>query len=199
MRNVPCRYRVALLLGLVLPIASACSPEPAGPSDPLLTVGGSLVNPGGKPIPANARVIVGWVVSTTGADYTYLFGEGSVAGDRFSVTFLQPPPAAALNSGQLGVGVVLLTADPAIRPGVHLEDVLVDPAQLLGATGRFAVIYATPDAAQTRDWAAGFETGYGVGVGVQRVGDFDAFQPVAPTTMELIVDDLANIEFVNWT
>ena len=158
-----------------------------------------MVNPSGKPIPANARVVVGWVVSATGSDYTYLFGEGSLVGGRFGITFRQPPPDAALNAGQLGVGIVLLTADPAIRPGVHLEDVLVDPAQLLGATGRFAVIYATPDAAQARDWAAGFETGYGVGVGVERVGDFDAFEPVAPTTMELIVDDLANIDFVNWT
>jgi hypothetical protein len=198
MRNVPCRYRVALLLGLAVPLASACNMEPAGSSDALLTVGGSLVNPSGKPIPANARVVVGWVVSA-GSDYTYLFGEGSLVGGRFSIAFRQPPPVEALNSGQLGVGIVLLTADPAIRPGVHLEDVLVDPAQLLGATGRFAVIYATPDAAQTRDWAAGFDTGYGVGVGVERVGDFDAFQPVAPTTMELIVDDLDNIEFVNWT
>jgi hypothetical protein len=164
-----------------------------------LTVGGSLLDRSGKPVPPNARVVVGWIVSSSGSDYTYLFGEGTVTGGRFSVAFREPPPVAALNAGQLGVGVVLLTADPAIRPGVHLEDVLIDPAQLVGATGRFAVIYATPDAAQTRDWAAGFGTGYGVGVGVQRVGDFDAFQPVEPTIMELIVDDLSNIEFVNWT
>jgi hypothetical protein len=38
-----------------------------------------------------------------------------------------------------------------------------------------------------------------VGTGVERVGDFDAFEPVAPTSMELIVDDLDNIDFVNWT
>jgi hypothetical protein len=198
MRTTTCWNPAALLLTLALPLALGCGDDPTGSSDGLLTVGGSVANPAGRPIPANARVIIAWVVSS-GEDYTYLFGEGTVAGNTFRITLRQPPPAAALNAGNLGVGIVLLTADPNIRSGVRLEDVLVDPAQLLGATGRFAVIYTASGAAQTRDWAAAFEPGYGVGTGVERVGDFDAFEPVAPTSMELIVDDLDNIDFVNWT
>jgi hypothetical protein len=199
MRSTAYWHPTALLLALVLPLTAGCGDDPTGSSDGLLTVGGSVVNPTGQPIPANARVIIGWVVSSTGEDYTYLFGEGTVAGNAFRITLRQPPPAAALNAGNLGVGIVLLTADPNIHSGVHLEDVLVDPAQLLGATGRFAVIYTASGAAQTRDWAAAFDPGYGVGTGVERAGDFDAFEPVAPTSMELIVDDLDNIDFVNWT
>lgn len=178
MRNVPWRCRAALLFTLVLPLAG-CD-DSTGSSDSLLTVGGSIVNHSGAPIPANARVIIGWVVSSTSPDYTYLFGEGLVTGSTFSITPRQPPAAAALNAGNLGVGFVHLTADPNIHPGVHLEDVLVDPAQLLGATGQFAVIYTTTGAEQTRDWAAAFERGYGVGAGVKRVGDLDVFEPVAP-------------------
>jgi len=37
------------------------------------------------------------------------------------------------------------------------------------------------------------------GVGVDRDNDFDAFAPTSPTSLELIVDDLDNIDFVNWT
>jgi hypothetical protein len=170
-----------------------------GSSDGDFTVTGALDNVAGTSIPSNARVVVAWVVTATSPDYTYIFGEGTVTGSTFQVTFHDPPPAAALNAGELGVGIVVLTTSAALQPGVHLEDASVDPSELLGATGRYAIIYKASEPVAQVDWGSAFPLGFGVGVGVERPGDFDAFAPVAPNTLELIVDDLVNIDFVNWT
>jgi hypothetical protein len=77
----------------------------------------------------------------------------------------------------------------------------VPEAQLIGAAGQFGIIFVTNpgQAAQYRNWAAQFEAGYGVGVGVPVPGDFDRFEPASPSSVVLIIDDLANIELVNWT
>jgi hypothetical protein len=55
------------------------------------------------------------------------------------------------------------------------------------------------NATQLLDWAAAFDDGYSVGVGVVVPGTFDKFEPASPSSAVLIVDDLANIDIVNWT
>jgi hypothetical protein len=179
--------------------AAACGGDSSGPSDALLTVSGSISNPLGQPIPPTARVVIAWVVSATQSDYAYVFGQGTVQGGRFQVTFREPPPAEALNAGQLGVGIVVLTTSSGLRDGVHLEDVVLDPSELLGATGQYAVIYKATDSVDQVDWEDAFPLGFGAGIGVDRDNGFDAFAPTAPTSLELIVDDIDNIDFVNWT
>lgn len=193
----PPRNRTVLCLALAG--LAACAGDSSGPSDGLLVVGGTVTNRSGQPIPSGAHLVIAWVVSSGPSDYTYVFGEGSVQGTSFSVVLRQSPPAATLNAGQLGVGVALLTTKSSVRSGVHLEDVVTDPADLIDTTGQFAVIYKQVEVVDVVDWAMAFLLGYGVGAGVQRPQEFDAFQPVAPTSMELIVDDLENIEFENWT
>lgn len=190
--------RFAPSLFLVLSAATACGGDATGSSEDLFTVSGPITNVSGQPIPSNARVVIAWVVSSGSPDYTYIYGEGTVQGGSFRVT-LRTPPAEALNQGEVGVGVALLTTNGSLRSGVHLEDLPVGPEELLGATGRFAVIYKAAETVTYVDWADAFPFGFGAGVGVERPGDFDAFEPVAPTSLELIVDDLDNIEFVNWT
>ncbi|MBZ4422459.1 hypothetical protein [Myxococcus sp. RHSTA-1-4] len=53
----------------------------------------------------------------------------------------------------------------------------------------------------TRDWAATFPLGDSCGKGVQAPpsGGFDTFEPVACSSIGVTVDDIDNIEFVNWT
>jgi hypothetical protein len=184
--------RLALVLA-----AAACGGDSNDPSNVQFTVSGSL-NLSGQPIPVGARVLVAWTVSDTASDYSYVFGEGTIQGSRFQVTLRQVPPAEALNAGQLGVGVVFLTTNTDVQDGDHLEDVVLDPAELIGATARFAVIYKATDVVDQVDWEDAFPLGFSAGVGVDRVG-FDAFAPTAPTSMELIVDDLGNIDFVEWS
>jgi hypothetical protein len=186
-------------LGLAVLFAIGCGNDSTGSGGELLTISGSVTNRTGQAIPSNARVVVAWVVSAGSPDYSYVFGEGTVAANSFRLTLSAVPPAEALNEGELGVGIVLLTTDSRIRSGIRLEEADIDPAKILGATGRYAVIYKAPTAGETLDWAADFDAGYSVGRGVEREEQFDAFAPVPASSMELIVDDLDNIDFVNWT
>jgi hypothetical protein len=184
-------------LALALTILAACS-ESNGSSDETFVVGGPLTNVSGQPVPANARVVVAWVVTSADPDYTYIYGEGSVQGATYQVTFTGAPPAAALNAGQIGVGIVLLTSGTGLHSGMRLEDAPPNTV-LLGGTGNHAVIYKALDTITRVDWADGFPLGFGAGVGVERPADFDAFAPTDPAGLELIVDDIDNIDFVNWT
>ena len=151
-------------------------------------------------IPANARLLAVWSVSSGSPDYAYVFGEGTI--DRITGTFRsqfeEPPPVEALNVRALGVGFLIATTDQSLKNG----DVITAPMTgVIGITGQHAVIFvgSLQEALQFRTWAADFETGYGAGVGVKVPGDFDKFAPVSPSSLQLILDDPANIEVVNWT
>jgi hypothetical protein len=161
-------------------------------------VSGPLTNVSGQPVPVNARVVVAWVVTSAEPDYTYIYGEGTVEGDAYRVGFPAAPPTVALNAGQIGVGIVILTSGSGLHSGMRLEDAPANTV-LLGGTGNYAVIYKAVDTVTRVDWADPFPLGFGAGVGVDRPGDFDAFAPTVPTGLELIVDDIDNIDFVNWT
>jgi hypothetical protein len=184
------------LLALALTV-TACG-DSTGSSDARFTVRGPLTNVSGQAIPGGARVVVAWVVTSADPDYTYIYGEGSVQGGTYQITFDAPPPAEALNAGQLGVGIVLLTTATGLHSGMKLEEAPANTV-LLGATGNYAVIYKAIEEVTRVDWAGAFPLGFGAGVGVERPLDFDAFAPTEPTGLELIVDDIDNIDFVNWT
>jgi len=184
-------------LALTLTALAACS-DSNGSSDTAFVVRGPLTNQSGQPVPPNAKVVVAWVVSSGTPDYTYIYGEGTVSGGTYRVTFIAPPPAQALNGGQLGVGIVLLTSGTGLHSGMRLEDAPANTV-LLGATGNYAVIYKAGDPVTQVDWADQFPLGFSAGVGVRRQMDFDAFAPTDPNGLELLVDDIDNIDFVNWT
>ena len=195
------RLRRVLLCALLPTLAlSACGESPSEPRlDTPYTVSGTLDNRTGAPVPAGTRVMVAWEVSSGSPDYTYVFGEGTVQanGAGFELTFDAPPPARALNSNGLGVGIVFLTTDTGLRAGDDASR--LDPAAIVGAAGQFAVIYLDRGPAEVGSWAAKFQPGYNVGRGIEIPGDFDGFEPVSPSSIEIIVDDLENIDFVNWT
>jgi hypothetical protein len=190
------------IISLVTAIAAAllgCS-KSTGPSNGF-TVSGTIQNNTQMQIPADARLVVAWVVSSTSPDYTYVFGAGTIdrTAGTFSVSFTSPPPAAALNAGSLGVGIIVATTNPTVSTGDDLDD--VPEADLMGAAGRYGVIYVRDpaDAAQVRAWSADFELGFSVGVGEEVPGSFDKFVPASASGVVLIIDDLSNISFVNWT
>ena len=186
----------AVLLGTV---STACG-DGNGPSQGFV-VSGTIQNNTGAAIPSNTRLIVAWVVSSSSPDYTYVFGHGTLnpSAGTFQIQLDQPPPAQALNAGSLGVGIILATTNQSITDGGDLST--VPEAELVGAAGQYGIIYVTDpgDAAQYRGWAPEFPAGYGLGVGVPVPGDFDRFDPVSATSAVLVIDDLQNIEFVNWT
>jgi len=184
-------------LALAVAMLAACG-DSTGSSGTTFVVRGPLTNVSGQPVPANARVVVAWVVTSADPDYTYIYGEGTVQSSTYQVTFTAPPPAEALNEGQIGVGIVLLTSGSGLRSGMRLEEAPANTV-LLGGTGNYGVIYKAVGTVTRVDWADAFPLGFGAGVGVERPGDFDAFAPTDPAGLELIVDDIDNIDFVNWT
>ena len=192
-------FRLALAGFLLGTMLIGCD-DSSGPSQGIV-VTGTIQNNTQAPIPPNARLVVAWVVSSTSPDYTYVFGQGTLdpTAGTFRVALDQPPPSQALNDGALGVGIIVATTNQSIGNGQDISSVPV--TELIGAAGQYGIIFVTNpgQAAQYRDWAAQFETGYGVGVGVPVPAEFDRFEPASPSSVVLMIDNLENIEFVNWT
>jgi hypothetical protein len=164
-------------------------------------VTGHIQNNTQTPIPANARLIAVWGVSSGTPDYGYVFGEGTINRlfGTFRIEFDQPPPVEALNNGVLGVGLLIATTDQSLKDG----DIVTGAswtAEIIGVTAQYAVIFVDhQDSLYLNHWVASFGSGYSVGVGVKVPGTFDKFEPVSRSSPILIIDDLGSIEIVNWT
>jgi hypothetical protein len=193
------RFRL-VSAGFLVGAALAGCGDDNGPSQEFV-VTGTIQNNTQAPIPPNARVLVAWGVSSTSPDYSYVFGEGTLdaAAGTFQISLDQPPPTQALNNDALGVGIIVVTTSQSVVTGDDIGS--VPESELIGAAGQYAIISVTdPDqATQFRSWADQFDAGYGVGVGVEVPGDLDRFDPTSSSSVVLIIDDLANIDFVNWT
>lgn len=99
--------------------------------------------------------------------------------------------------------VICRVAEKQRKRGPFLGDDIDDipEADVIGAAGPYGVVYVgdPAGATQLRSWAADFEAGYAVGVGEEVPGSFDKFVPTSASSVVLIIDDLSNIDFVNWT
>ena len=187
--------RLRSLAVLAAPLLLSCGDEPTGVSLPI-TVSGVLSGPDAASVPPNARVLVVWGV-TAGSDYSYIFGSGTVGTDgRFSITFNAEPPAAALNNGRLGVGLLVLTTDQTLGDGRVPDG--TPPPPVLGLSEDHSIIFAKGTQSQV-DWAANFSNGYHVGEVQRSTTGFDSFTRVGPDDLVIVVDDLANLNPPNWT
>lgn len=180
-------------------ITAGCQ-DGTGPGGFVVT--GHVQNNTQAPIPADARLLAVWGVSSGTPDYSYVFGEGTI--DRvlgtFQIRFDQPPPLDALNAGEVGVAFLVATTNQSWTDGDSLGS-SSDVSGVIGVTGQHAVIFMRSDtAAQLCGWCATFGLGYSVGVGVELPDEvFDIFVPASRSSPVLIIDDLANIKIVNWT
>jgi hypothetical protein len=193
------RFRIQsnIAAALLVVVSSACGDSTDSSTGFVVT--GTIQNNTGQPIPAGTRLLVGWTVTSGDPDYAYTFGEGTIdpAAGTFRIEFNDPPPPEALNTGGLGVGTIVATTNPAVGNGYHLDR--LSPSEVVGAAGRYGIIYIADPNIQIPQWAAAFTPGYGVGIGVDVVNGFDTFQPTSQTGVVLILDNLANIDFVDWT
>jgi hypothetical protein len=155
----------------------------------------------------NARVIVIWSVVSASPGYAYVFGEGTIAPNdsSFEIVFAEPPPPQALNwygTNALGVGIVIITTDQTLMSRSTLPETSSN-AGVLGASGQYGLIYihGSFEAFAEDGWWDTFDQGYSAGKGIEILGGsvFDGFEPVDPTLLEIIIDDIENIEFVSWT
>lgn len=194
------RHGTAILLSTLIVLAPVGCDDSTGPGDGFV-IRGSIQNNTADPLPPNARLVVAWVVSAGSPDYTYVFGEGTIdaMAGTFELILTYAPPNAALNASVLGVGIIVATTNAALSAGNDLSD--IPEADIIGAAGRYGIIYLADAtaAASIGSWAEDFEEGYGVGEGMEVPGSFDAFFPADPSGVVMVIDDLSNIDFVNWT
>src|SRR5919106_6127152 len=98
---------LTLVTFFVTALAAGCQ-EGTGPTDGFV-VTGRVQNNTQAPIPADVRLVAVWSASSGSEDYGYVFGEGRI--DRLTRTFRlqfdQPPPAEALNAGELGIAFII--------------------------------------------------------------------------------------------
>ncbi|QRO03088.1 hypothetical protein JRI60_19750 [Archangium violaceum] len=167
------------------------------------TASGALTPATGKQVPSSAKVMVFWSVSSTSPDYIYKFGGGTSSGASFTLPMPTQPPLDALNSGELGVGLIaLLPADYTLADGKLSEEALEGiSTNGLGGAAQYAIIYKATPTVTYWSWANSFPLGYSCGKGVKARPEesHDTFEPVSCESIGITVDDFGNIEFVNWT
>lgn len=168
-------------------IDGAVDASPPGPA--VFTVEGMV----GSGAPASGRVIVFWVVSSGSPDYVYKFGEGASTGPQFIASFSAVPPAAAINSYGVGVGIVGLLSPTATLPP---DGIVNSELDIVGFTRMHAVIYRNTTATPL-PWIAPFAQGYSCGRCVEQGTGFDIFEPVACSSVLLSLAQSGPV--CNWT
>lgn len=155
-------------------------------------------------LPADTKVIVIWSVSSSSPDYAAKFGEGTVDGSSFTVTFPGPPPAEALNqwgSGRVGVGYpVVVPASLQLPDGALAEeDMSALEGQLLAVNFRRMILYRS-GTVDDPVWASSFAEGaFSCGQCVDATeGVFDSIAPVSCEELTLWPPELAE-NSCNWT
>jgi hypothetical protein len=155
----------------------------------------SVMGTVGTGAPATGLTVVVWVVSSGSPDYIYKFGEGSSTGAQFIVSMSTVPPAAAINSYGIAVGLVaVLAAGTAIPADGMIDEMVLDGA---GYTPDHAIIYKAPDANPSTPWMMAFPVGYSCGQCVPATGGgFDTFVVTTCSTVEV---DMTPTSGCNWT
>jgi hypothetical protein len=175
----------------------------AAPID-MATVDSSIDSPGGGPFnasgtittsgPANP-VFVAWQVTSGSPDYLWKFGEGTSTATTFMVTMGSNPPAQAINSYGLAIGIVVMLADGvALPPDGVLDDNDFEPIAL---TGNHWIIFKATGATAP-GWPETFPDGYACGVCVPASGGstFDSFAVTACDGLEMVRN---SDDACNWT
>lgn len=171
------------------------------------------------PAPAEAsEAIVAWNVTSGPSDYAYVWGRAPLQNGAFKLDMAGPPPAEALNSNGLGVGLILIVPrSSGILDGRQSEADEDKFESVVGASERHAIIYldraqaeaalsatagATPEeAARAHDhWLFDFAQGYSCGVGkeAQPEEKFDSFVPVDCSTVVTRAGN-GEFDFPDWT
>jgi hypothetical protein len=187
-----------LALALALPFVASCgSDSPTEPQLPI-TFSGAIQVLNGTTVPANARVLALWGVSAGSPDYSYVYGTGTVnSNGTFTITFDAEPPAEALNDGELGVALLILTTDQTLAQG-RVPANYTFPG-LIGMTEDHSVIFTKNlTGAHAAGWPNRF-AGYGAGEVERSTTGFDTFKSVALNALKIVVDNLNNIDPPNWT
>lgn len=165
-------------------------------------ISGTLIWQKQKNIGPGAKVMVAWM---TFDDRFIQLGEGTIdwQNNTFELVLPDQPPSEILVEGDgwaIGLGFLFLVNDLNAYKGFFNSGDLVSDA--LGAAGQHAVFYkrgSFTDPEGEASWMEDFEQGYSVGKAYKTTSVFDSLEPVDPSSIEIIIDDLENIDFMNIT
>ncbi|MYA22065.1 MAG: hypothetical protein F4Z30_04420 [Gemmatimonadetes bacterium] len=195
----------AALLAMLLTGCSDSDAPTATPSvEPLFVVSGHVRDPNGSLAGSDARVVGIWTADAGEGDYSYVFGSGEIdlEAGTFRIEFVEEPPSEALLGDLLGVGLLAVVDDSNLQEGILSDDAF---DEVLGAAPRHSIVFKREDAEaiealhEAVPWLKEFGYGYSVGKGIEIPDDFDGFEPVDSGSVEIIIDDLENLNLVNWT
>ena len=195
----------ATLLAMLLTGCFDSDAPTATPSvEPLFVVSGHVRDPNGSLAGSNARVVGIWTADAGEGDYAYVFGSGEIdlEAGTFRMEFVEEPPSEALLGDLLGVGLLAVVDDSNLEEGVLSDDY---DDKFLGAAPRHWIVFFNRENENAEEaleavlWLKEFGYGYSVGKGIEIPDDFDGFEPVDPGSVEIIIDDLENLDLVNWT
>lgn len=180
---------------------------PADGATASIELTGIITTVGGATVPAGAKAMVIWAVSSGSPDYSYKLGEGTATATSFTVRIPTPPAAEALNAYggglTLGVGFIAIVPASFTLPDGRLSaaDSSAAQAAAIGLSIRTAIIWRT-GALTTLGvaWPDEFpESEYGCGACMDSAMGFDTYVPAACPSLEALVGDLSTMSACNWT
>jgi len=204
------RSKIIILISASLTLSIACqfisSSTPLNQTKstpkPLYTLSGTLHPAREITIPRNIRVLVLWTILTEDPAYLYIFGEGKLDFQNYTfvINLNAPPPTEAMNrldNFALGYGRVILTANQRWNGKIPVDSFSKD--DIIGLAASHLVFYINGDvnSVSGTEWLNLFNQGYSVGKVVEMLSGPDVFEPVAPNTIQIIIDDLENIDIAN--
>jgi len=146
-------------------------------------------------LPPGAKVIVLWSVSSSSPDHPAKFGEGTIDGSSFTVTFSGAPPADALNewgNARVGVGYPLVVpADFQLPDGTLADTDLAELDTKVLAGNPNQMILWRSGTTNNPAWVSGFaEDAFSCGQCVPATTGFDSIAPM--NCAELVLLDLSS-------
>lgn len=168
-------------------------------NDSLITISGTLDVKKENYLTSDTRVLITWA---TDEPSQYIFGEGiiDIINKTFKIVLEDSLPNAAYYAEDFGIGFIFTTDDNEIEQKFYHDG--IDWETITGAAGGYCVIYKKKNIIaldSLNNWTAKFQSGYSVGKGIDLPGVFDEFEPYNNHSVILIIDDLNNIEFTNWS
>lgn len=162
------------------------------------SVSGTVTARAGGTVPAKAKVMAVWNVTASSPDYSYKFGEGTSTTKTFTMT-LGAPPAAALNSGHLGVAYIVLVKDSTTAANGKLPSGSAVWNNLVGGAEKYMLIYRskTPPPKPLTGWPATFPLGLSCGVVSGKTGSYVNFKPIGCDKIEIVAS--SKPDFPNWS
>ena len=174
---------------------TAADAAPSTASDAMPTAGFSATGSFDESIADDSVFVVLWSVTSGSPDSTYIYGNATADGaGTFMVSLPNDPPAQAINSYGVAVGIVATLPTGTVIEEGELSESMDD--LFTGVTARQSIIWRAEEIA-IEGWQESFPTGYSCGTCVDIENAFDEFEVSACDLLE--IEPLDSADFCEWT